>query len=306
MCDDEAMTLTGERPSADEAWNVCVAEGNCAAARQGGEQPEANDPAQNSMTMRLNSIRPVRNGEPALAKAKPVAQAMRMASPQRAKAATIRNGRVIGVSEVGKCRRQSHEARAGARRERRGSQSPHSSAETGWELTRYADDFIIQCRSREEAESALLAVRQWVTEAGLTLHPEKTRIVNASQPGGFDFLGWHFESGCKWPREKSVKRFKETLREHTGRSNGDSMGEIIQRLNRRLKGWAQYFRGGQGNTYEALDGWLRMRLRCILRRRAGRKGRGRPDHRNYTNAYFVELGLISLKASAWVKRASPA
>jgi hypothetical protein len=131
MCDDEAMTLTGERPSADEAWNVCVAEGNCAAARQGGEQPEANDPAQNSMTMRLNSIRPVRNGEPALAKAKPVAQAMRMASPQRAKAATIRNGRVIGVSEVGKCRRQSHEARAGARRERRGSQSPHSSAETG-------------------------------------------------------------------------------------------------------------------------------------------------------------------------------
>jgi RNA-directed DNA polymerase len=179
-------------------------------------------------------------------------------------------------------------------------------AGAGWEMTRYADDFIIQCLSREEAESALLAVRHWVTEAGLTLHPEKTRIVNASQPGGFDFLGWHFESGGKWPREKSVKRFKETLREHTGRSNGNSMSEIIQRLNRRLKGWAQYFRGGQGNTYEALDGWLRMRLRCILRRRAGRKGRGRPDHRNYTNAHFVELGLISLKASAWVKRASPA
>ena len=82
--------------------------------------------------------------------------------------------------------------------------------------------------------------------------------------------------------------------------------EIVQRLNRRLNGWAQYFRGGQGNIYGALDGWIRMRLRCILRRRAGRKGRGRPDHRKYTNSYFAELGLISLKASAWAKRANPA
>jgi len=145
-----------------------------------------------------------------------------------------------------------------------------------------------------------------VGEAGLTLHPEKTRIVDASQPGGFDFLGWHFENGCKWPREKSVQRFKETLREQTRRNNGESLGEIISRLNRRLKGWARYFRGGQGNTCAALDGWLRLRLRCILRRRTGRKGRGRPDHRKYTNAYFAELGLISLKASAWVKRANPA
>jgi len=179
-------------------------------------------------------------------------------------------------------------------------------AGAGWEMTRYADDFIIQGRSRAEAENALAAVRPWVGEAGLTLHPTKTRIVDASQPGGFDFLGWHFENGCKWPREKSVTRFKETLREQTRRNNGDSMGEILSRLNRRLKGWAQYFRGGQGNIYEALDGWLRMRLRCILRRRAGRKGRGPTDHRKYTNAYFAELGLISLQASAWVKRASPA
>jgi len=179
-------------------------------------------------------------------------------------------------------------------------------ARAGWAMTRYAADFIIPCRSQREAETALALVRQWVAEAGLTLHPEKTRIVDASQPGGFDFLGWHFESGYKWPREKSVKRFKETLREDTPRNNGDSMAEIIRRLNRRLKGWAQYFRGGQGNLYERLDGWLRMRLRCILRRRTGRKGRGRPDHRKYTNAYFAELGLISLKASAWAKRANPA
>lgn len=182
----------------------------------------------------------------------------------------------------------------------------HTMAGQGQEMTRYADDFIIQCRSRAEAENALATVTQWVSQAGLVLHPEKTRIVEASQPGGFDFLGWHFENGCKWPREKSVKRFKETLREGTRRNDGRSLNEIVQRLNRRLKGWAQYFRGGQGNIYGALDGWIRMRMRCILRRRAGRKGRGRPDHRKYTNSYFAELGLISLKASAWAKRANPA
>jgi RNA-directed DNA polymerase len=183
----------------------------------------------------------------------------------------------------------------------------HQMAQAGREMTRYADDFIIQCHSRAEAEAALTAVRQWVSEAGLTLHPEKTRIVDASQPGGFDFLGWHFENGCKWPREKSVKRFKETLRTETGRNNGQSMTEIIARLNRRLKGWAQYFHGGQGSTYAALDGWIRMRLRSIQRRRDRRKGRGRgQDHQRYKNAYFAELGLISLKASAWVKRANPA
>jgi len=182
----------------------------------------------------------------------------------------------------------------------------HKMAGEKREMTRYADDFIIQCKSQAEAENALAVVRQWVSEAGLVLHPEKTRIVDASQPGGFDFLGWHFENGCKWPREKSVKRFKETLREGTRRNEGRSLNEIVQRLNRRLKGWAQYFRGGQGNIYEAMDGWIRMRLRCILRRRAGRKGRGRTDHRKYTNSYFAELGLISLKASAWVKRANPA
>lgn len=182
----------------------------------------------------------------------------------------------------------------------------HKMAGEKQEMTRYADDFIIQCRSRAEADNALSTVRQWVSQAGLVLHPEKTRIVDASQPGGFDFLGWHFENGCKWPREKSVKRFKETLREGTRRNDGRSLNEIVQRLNRRLKGWAQYFRGGQGNIYGALDGWIRMRLRCILRRRAGLKGRGRPDHRKYTNSYFAELGLISLKASAWVKRANPA
>jgi RNA-directed DNA polymerase len=184
----------------------------------------------------------------------------------------------------------------------------HLIARSGYQMTRYADDFIIQCRSPEEAQAALEAVRQWVKEAGLTLHPTKTKIVDASQPGGFEFLGWHLERGCKWPRDKSVKRFKEVLREETGRSNGDSLDTIIHRLNRRLRGWARYFQGGQGSVYGQLDSWVRMRLRSILRRRRKRRGRScnLNDHLRYPNAYFAEHGLISLKALAWVKRANPA
>jgi RNA-directed DNA polymerase len=184
----------------------------------------------------------------------------------------------------------------------------HLMARCGYQMTRYADDFIIQCRSPEQAQAALRVIQQWVKEAGLTLHPAKTKIVDASQPGGFEFLGWHLERGYKWPRDKSVKRFKEVLRGETGRSNGNSLETIIKRLNRRLQGWARYFHGGQGALYGHLDSWVRMRLRSILRRRRKRPGRAHNlnEHRRYPNAYFAELGLISLKALAWVKRANPA
>ena len=182
----------------------------------------------------------------------------------------------------------------------------HLMAGQGRDMIRYADDFIILCRSRAEAEEAMAGVADWVKEAGLVLHPTKTRIVDASQPGGFDFLGWHFERGWKWPREKSVTRFKEVLRERTQRTNGQSMLVVISGLNRRLRGWARYFAGGNGGIYTQLDGWLRMRLRSILRQRERRKGRGRGwDHNRYPNAYFAELGLISLKALAQAKRANP-
>jgi RNA-directed DNA polymerase len=145
----------------------------------------------------------------------------------------------------------------------------------GREMIRYADDFIILCRSEAEAHSALAEVAAWVQEAGLVLHPSKTRIVNASQPGGFDFLGWHFERGWKWPRAKSVTRFKEVLRLQTRRTNGRSLPMIIGHLNRRLRGWGRYFAGGNGSLYTQLDQWLRRRLRSVLRKRAHRKGRGR-------------------------------
>jgi RNA-directed DNA polymerase len=177
----------------------------------------------------------------------------------------------------------------------------------GWRMTRYADDFIVQCSSRAAAETALAQIRIWMEAAGLTLHPEKTRILDATVPGGFDFLGWHFERGLKWPREKSLARFKETLREETPRNSGLSLDVIIERLNRRLRGWYRYFQGGVKNVYRSLDEWLRGRLRCILRRRDRRKGRGRGrDHNRYPIAYFANLKLISLYASACGERFSPA
>jgi len=177
----------------------------------------------------------------------------------------------------------------------------------GRKMIRYADDFIILCCSRAEAEEALAEVAAWVKEAGLVLHPQKTRIVDASQPGGFDFLGWHFERGWKWPREKSVERFKELLRDPTSRTDGKSLPEIIGLLNRRLRGWSGYFAGGNGDLYTKLDQWLRMRLRSILRKRERRQGRGRgQDYQRYPNVYFAEHGLISLNALTCAQRASPA
>lgn len=184
----------------------------------------------------------------------------------------------------------------------------HLMAGRGWEMIRYADDFIILCQSQEQAQQALAEVQEWVQRAGLILHPEKTRIVDASQRGGFDFLGWHFERGYKWPREKSVTKLKESLREKTPRKSGLSMECIITSINRTLRGWMAYFGKGNGGTINyQIDRWLRMRLRSILRKRNGRKGRGRGyDHNRYQNAYFAELELISLVALARAQRSNPA
>lgn len=181
----------------------------------------------------------------------------------------------------------------------------HLMAETGYEMVRYADDFVILCRSRAEAEQALERVQAWVGQAELRLHPEKTRIVDTTQPGGFDFLGYHFEQGQKWPREKSLRKLKDSLREKTRRGNGTSLPTIIAGLNPVLRGWFQYFQHCHRWTFERLDSWLRMRLRSILRRRQGRDGRGHGlDHNRWPNAFFAEQGLFSLQQAHVAARQS--
>jgi len=173
----------------------------------------------------------------------------------------------------------------------------HKMDAQGYEMIRYADDFVILCRTEAEAREALAKVQAWMAEAGLTLHPEKTRIVDATQQGGFEFLGWHFERGMKWPREKSQAKLKEGIRGQTRRKEGRSLKTIIQAVNRRVRGWGNYFRGGVQSVSPKIDSWVRMRLRSILRKRDKRKGRGHGrDHNRYPNVFFAEAGLIPLQS----------
>jgi len=171
-------------------------------------------------------------------------------------------------------------------------------AQKGIEMVRYADDFVILCPSEAEAKRALEQVQEWTVSAGLQLHPQKTRIVDASQAGGFDFLGYHFERGLRWPRAKSLRKFNDTVRAKTQRRNGHSLEAIIVDLNRTLKGWFEYFKHSHKSKFPRLDQWVRMRLRSILRRRHHRRGQGRGwDHRRWPNAFFAEHGLFSLTAA---------
>jgi RNA-directed DNA polymerase len=171
----------------------------------------------------------------------------------------------------------------------------HLMAQAGKEMVRYADDFVIMCQSQEEANEVLGQLRQWVTKAGLTLHPTKTRIVDASQKGGFDFLGYHFERGHHWPRQKSLDKFRETIREKTARLRPGSMKQIITDVNRTSRGWFEYFKHSVMNVFDKEDRWVRGRLRTIERKRHKLQGRARGrDHQRWPNAYFTNLGLISL------------
>jgi RNA-directed DNA polymerase len=174
----------------------------------------------------------------------------------------------------------------------------HQMAKAGIEMVRYADDFVILCRSPEEAAQALALVQDWTATAGLTLHPTKTRIVDAKEDA-FEFLGYRFEtSGKRYPRTKSLRKLKDTIRAKTKRTSGKCLRAIIGTLNPTLQGWFGYFQHSYKTTFESVDGWIRMRLRSILRKRLGLKGRGRgADHHRWRNAYFAELGLYSLKAA---------
>lgn len=162
------------------------------------------------------------------------------------------------------------------------------------EMVRYADDFVLLCRSQEEAQQALMWVRQWIEEAGLTLHPAKTMIVDATQEG-FDFLGYRFERGHRWPRAKSLQKFEDTIRAKTQRSNGQSLSYVIANVNRTTKGWFEYFKHSRRRTFLKEDLWIRMRMRSMLRKRTKQKGRGGGwDCVRWPNKFFVKQGLFSM------------
>ena len=118
---------------------------------------------------------------------------------------------------------------------------------------------------------------------------------------GFDFLGYHFQRSERsgelrhWPAKKSLRKFKDKIRARTHRCNGHSMPEIVSQLNASVRGWYEYFKHSNGITFVSLDGWIRMRLRSILRKRQRLRGCGRGrDHTRWPNAYFRQLELFSL------------
>jgi RNA-directed DNA polymerase len=174
-------------------------------------------------------------------------------------------------------------------------------AALGHRMVRYADDFVVLCKSREEAAAALTAISRWVAENGLSLHPDKTHVGDCRQPGqGFEFLGYRFEAGERRVRKKSLARLKDSIRERTARTRGDSLARIVADLNPRLRGWFGYFKHAHRSTFAAVDGFVRRRLRAILRKQEKRPGFGRclADQTRWTKAFFAQAGLIALEA-AW-------
>jgi RNA-directed DNA polymerase len=181
----------------------------------------------------------------------------------------------------------------------------HAVAAAGYEMVRYADDFVILCRTPEEAQQALALVARWTAAAGLRLHPEKTHLVDMQQPGGFEFLGYHFAGAYRRPRRKSLLKLTAAVRQKTRRTNGHSLAFIIDDVNCTLRGWFAYFKHSHG-TFQPLDSWIRRRLRAVLRKRLGsaRSGRRLVDHQQWPNSFFTAHGLFSLAHAHAVFRQS--
>jgi Group II intron, maturase-specific domain./Reverse transcriptase (RNA-dependent DNA polymerase). len=174
-------------------------------------------------------------------------------------------------------------------------------AGVGFEMVRYADDMVVLCHTQEEAESALQQLREWMIGAKLTLHPDKTRTVDMNLADShFDFLGYRFKRSrrgrmMRLVRPKSLCKLRESIKPRTRRNNGKSMEAIVADINRTLPGWFGYFKYVKASQLGEIDGWIRMRLRSILRKRRGLEGRGRgKDHQRWPNRYFEKLGLFCL------------
>lgn len=177
----------------------------------------------------------------------------------------------------------------------------HLMIKAGHEMVRYADDLVILCETQAEAETAYEALKAWVEAQGISLHADKTRIVDMNEIGaGFDFLGYHFEHTQRgkldrWPRRKSMDKLKDRMRGLTHRANGRSLDETISKINQVTRGWYGYFKHSNLRTLKNVDGWIRGRLRAILRKRAHLRGRGRGrDHQRWNNAFFAKHGYFSM------------
>jgi group II intron reverse transcriptase/maturase len=161
-------------------------------------------------------------------------------------------------------------------------------AKLGYEVVRYADDFLVLCGSEKEAREALSYVEEVLRELELTLHPEKTRLKNFSE--GIDFLGFTVYISHKVPQKEAVRKYKEAVKRVTRRNLPINLKMVIQKLNPIVIGWGNYFKIANVNwLYKGLDGWTRMRLRAFKE-----KKKSYLSNRRITNAFLRNLGLKSL------------
>ncbi len=180
--------------------------------------------------------------------------------------------------------------------------------QAGFRLVRYADDMVVLCRTREEAEAALVKLRELIEARGLQLHPDKTRLAHLMERPGFQFLGYVFYDRYRDPRPSSQDKLKASLRAKTKLTNGHSLMDIIASLNATLRGWYNYFKFCSANSWawDRIDRWLRYRLRAMFDKRrkdvrTTRRGRGNA-HFRWPNAYFTEHGLFSLVSAVKLVR----
>jgi len=183
-------------------------------------------------------------------------------------------------------------------------------------LVRYADDFVISCRTRAACEEAERRVQTIMRRLGLTLHAEKTRRADLTWGReGFDFLGCHLHKRMsgklweregrrvyflqRWPSKRSMKRVRARIRDLTGshRNGVKDVRVLIRDLNPVLRGWGNYFRTGNASTrFNEIDSHVVWRLRRFLVRRKGRHLKAGEASR-WTREYFEALGLIRLRGT---------
>lgn len=177
----------------------------------------------------------------------------------------------------------------------------------GHNLVRYADDFVVLCRSREDAEAALAQIQAWTVQNALCLHPDKTHFGNCREAGdGFEFLGYRFEGGHRYVRPKSLKALRDRVRQRTGRTRSGSLKQIMAELNPILQGWFAYFKHARGSTFRSIDSFVRRRVRAILRKRLKQPGFGlsHRDHLRWPIAFFAAHGLLTLHEAHVLARQS--
>lgn len=169
----------------------------------------------------------------------------------------------------------------------------HQMEAQGFQMVRYADDFVILCKTAEEASLALEAVKLWVESVGLILHPDKTHIVD-SRTKSFDFLGYSFRKNLKFPRAKSNTKERDRIRELTPRNSGQSLESIVSELNSNLRGWHAYFRHCHKSIFDEYDRMVRRRLRRLLVKRHRNNPERLTAQQRWPNNFFTALGLYNL------------